>query len=181
MMSGSEAPASTSPPGSPRRGACPGAMMGRWLFRSAVLLVTVSMLGCAGRDRNPEVRNGDSGQEAPLPSDAATWLQGGEWKVVEIGGAAVIDTSEVTLIFAPDGTLSGVASCNNYTTRYTLTADQLAVSEIVTTRKACPPPLMIQEQAFLDGLKNSLSLSLRDDGALVLHLVDGKTLIARRG
>ena len=151
-------------------------------IRCTIVLAMLASVGCARRDRRTEVREEDRGQEeTPLPTDAATWLQGGTWKVVDIGGLAVTDTSEVTLNFSPDGTLSGVASCNNYTARYTLTADQLAVSEIVTTRKACPPPLMDQETAFLDALTNSLSLSLREDGMLVLHLVDGKSLIARRG
>ena len=61
--------------------------------------------------------------------EPASLLQGAEWSVVEIGGKALVAGSKVTLAFAPDGSLSGNASCNRFMSKYTLSGEGLAIAE----------------------------------------------------
>ena len=71
-----------------------------------------------------------------------TALQAGEWRVEYIAGAGVIDNSPATLLFGPEGRLSGNASCNRLIASYTVEGSRLTISPAGTTMMACPPALM---------------------------------------
>jgi len=107
-------------------------------------------------------------------------LQGAEWTVVEIGGVPLDAGSKVTLDFAPDGHVSGHASCNNFTGAYTLSGEGLTISKVAGTRMMCEAALMEQERKFLDTLGGVQTFSIAADGALLLKTVDGRTIKARR-
>jgi heat shock protein HslJ len=107
-------------------------------------------------------------------------LQGADWTVVEIGGAPLVAGSKVTLDFAPDGHVSGHASCNNFTGAYTLSGEGLAISKVAGTRMLCDATLMDQERKFLDALGGVQNFSFAADGALLLNTGDGRTIKARR-
>jgi len=117
-------------------------------------------------------------QEGAFP---AALLPGAEWVVEDINRTGLIDRSRATLNFGTDGRLSGRASCNTYSGEYTLTAEGLTVAKIATTRMACAPALMRQEDLFLAVLRNLQRFTLSPDGALILHAGDGRTITARRG
>ena len=77
--------------------------------------------------------------------------------------------------FGADGTLSGSAGCNNYSTTYTVVTTTMKISPaIAATRMMCPEPVMQQEAAYLAALPTvatyrieSNKLELRDaKGAL---------------
>ena len=83
--------------------------------------------------------------------------------------------TEITAIFGADGTLSGSAGCNNYSTTYTVVTTTMKISPaIAATRMMCPEPVMQQEAAYLAALPTvatyrieSNKLELRDaKGAL---------------
>lgn len=112
--------------------------------------------------------------------EPASLLQGAEWTVVEIGRAPLVAGSQVTLAFAPDGRLSGHASCNRFMSEYTLSGEGLAITEAAGTRMMCDAALMEQERAFLAALGATHSFSIAADGALLLQSGDGRTLKARR-
>ena len=112
--------------------------------------------------------------------DPADLLKGPEWVVEDINRAGVIDRSRVTVDFGPDGRLSGRASCNSFSARYALTGETLKISNPATTRKACPPALMQQENKFLALIKSVSRFDIDPQGALVLKTVDGRTILARR-
>lgn len=112
--------------------------------------------------------------------EPASLLLGAEWTVVEIGGAPLVAGSQVTLAFAPDGRLSGHASCNRFMSKYTLTGEGLAIAEAAGTRMMCDAALMGQERAFLTALGATHSFSIAADGALLLQAGDGRTIRARR-
>jgi heat shock protein HslJ len=112
--------------------------------------------------------------------DPATLLQGAEWVVEELNGRAIIDRSRMTLRFGSDGRVSGLASCNGYSGKYSLTGEGLKVSKIAMTRKACAESLMRQEDEFLGLLRESKRFSMSPDGALILHTGDQRTIKARR-
>ena len=112
--------------------------------------------------------------------EPASLLQGAEWTVVEIGGAPLVAGSKVTLDFAPDGRVSGHASCNNFTGAYTLSGEGLAISRVAGTRMMCDATLMDQERKFLDTLGGVQNFSIAADGALLLNTGDGRTIKAQR-
>jgi heat shock protein HslJ len=112
--------------------------------------------------------------------EPASLLQGREWSVVEIGGAPLIAGSTVTLDFAPDGRLSGQASCNRFTSAYALSGEGLAISNVAGTRMMCDAALMDQERRFLDAFGGVQNFSIAADGALLLKAGDGRAIKAQR-
>lgn len=112
--------------------------------------------------------------------EAVRLLQGGSWRVEDIGGKGVVDRSPATLDFGRDGRVTGNASCNNYTATYTLTGEGLSIGAAAVTMRACVPALGEQERAFLAVLKEASRFEIRPDGALVLHATPGRWVRARR-
>ncbi len=111
--------------------------------------------------------------------DPARLLTGETWVIEDITGEGVIDASRMTLDFQPEGRLAGHASCNQYTSSYSLNGD-LDIGPITSTRKACAPALMQQERAFLRLLREARRFMITDTGALRLVTLDGNAITARR-
>tara|TARA_R110000787_G_scaffold1372_7_gene5088 strand:- start:5346 stop:6182 length:837 start_codon:yes stop_codon:yes gene_type:complete len=112
---------------------------------------------------------------------AYTGLTGQEWVVEDINRRGVVDFSRATINFDSSGRISGNASCNSYSAGYSATAPQdLRLTEIVLTRKGCPPALMNQERAFTDILGSARQYTITQDGALVIYAPNGDTITARR-
>ncbi len=116
----------------------------------------------------------------PQASAEASALAGKPWIVERIGGAGIVDNSRVTLQFASEGRLAGIASCNRYTAAYTAKGGSLAIGPAAATRMACAPALMSQESRFLALLATVVSFQIDQSGALVLGTADGGSLLARR-
>ena len=82
----------------------------------------------------------------------------GKWTVtgVKTGDAVVspIVGTELTAVFADDGSLTGSAGCNNYTTSYTADTGDIEIEPPASTKKLCPEPegIMEQETAYLAAL-----------------------------
>lgn len=106
-------------------------------------------------------------------------LTKGEWVVEDIAGGGIVDSSRITLNFAPDGRLSGRAGCNQYSTKYSLSS-KLNIGNIAMTKMACAPALLDQEYRFTQLLAAATSATLDTQGALILHSSDGKTITARQ-
>lgn len=117
-----------------------------------------------------------------LPADATSVaaLQAGEWRVEDIAGAGVIDKSPATLLFGPDGRLSGNASCNRLIASYTVEASKLTISPAGTTMMACAPALMDQESKLVDLISTVTRYSIDRTGTLTLTSASGKRIVARR-
>jgi heat shock protein HslJ len=104
-------------------------------------------------------------------------LVGTLWTLTEYnngkgGVEAALTETAVTAVFGADGKLTGSAGCNSYTADYTVTGDKLAISQATTTRKACPPPIMAQEQAYLAALQTVSTFQI-SGVTLNLYQVDG--------
>jgi heat shock protein HslJ len=112
--------------------------------------------------------------------EPASLLQGAEWTVVSIAGKPLVAGSKATLTFAPDGSLSGHASCNRFMSEYKLSGEGLSIASAAGTRMMCEAPLMQQEQALLAALSSTQGFSISADGALLLRAGDGRTIKARR-
>lgn len=113
-------------------------------------------------------------------ADALAALKGPAWTVEDIARTGIIDMSNATLEFGEDGALSGRASCNRYSGRWSAQGDGLQITPLAVTRMACAPALMAQEQRFLDILGKVTAFQIDETGALVLSTPDGTSLLARR-
>ena len=82
----------------------------------------------------------------------------GNWTVTGVNtGDAVVSPivgTELTAMFADDGSLTGSAGCNSYTTSYTADAGDIEIEPAASTKKLCPEPagIMEQEAAYLAAL-----------------------------
>ncbi|PVB60465.1 hypothetical protein DCO57_16835 [Labrenzia sp. 011] len=101
-----------------------------------------------------------------LASDDA--LPDGPWKVMEIDGAASAEDVASTLTISADGTASGQAGCNRFTTQATIEGQSLTFGAIAVTRMMCSEAEMQQEKRFLDALAATARWE-NVDGALALY------------
>jgi heat shock protein HslJ len=99
---------------------------------------------------------------------------------LKILSAPLVAGSQVTLGFAPDGHLSGHASCNRFMSEYTLSGEGFSIAKAAGTRMMCDAALMDQEHRFLDALGGVQNFSIAADGTLLLKTGDGRTITARR-
>ena len=102
-----------------------------------------------------------------------------DWMAAVINGQPLSSPTQITLRFEGDGRISGNAPCNAYTGSYTLEEGELAVGPLALTRKACPPPVMAQEQAFISVLEAASLIRINDEGVLVLEDGEGGSIVAR--
>jgi heat shock protein HslJ len=89
-------------------------------------------------------------------------LVGTTWRLVSYGDpedpTAVEKGTAITAVFSPEtdttGTMSGSATCNSYTTGYTLDGDQISFGPIAGTMMMCPVGAD-QETAYLAALETA--------------------------
>lgn len=117
--------------------------------------------------------------------DPAALLQGRPWTVQEVAGSAIPGSSDAdgpppALVFGLDGRLSGTTGCNAYHAAYAVTGEGLSIGPVAATRRACPPGLLERESAFLRILETAARHEMPDDGTLVVHDADGRTIVAAR-
>ena len=98
-----------------------------------LVLLGASLVGCAGH--SPQ-------------------LQRNHAYVVEwVGERPLMDYSHLTVTFDDGGRAYGNGGCNHWFAPYTLDGDKLTFGPIGSTRKACAPALMEQEQRFFNALQ----------------------------
>ncbi len=102
--------------------------------------------------------------DAPLP----TGLADTNWRAVNLAGSPLPADAQVTLQFLGDDRIAGKAACNRYSGPLRVVDGRLEVGPLVSTRMACPPPLMDLEAAFFRVLEGAQRFS-RDNAALLLH------------
>ena len=103
----------------------------------------------------------------------------GEWRVVELNGAPIIEGSEATLRFDADGRVSGKGSCNRFGASYRVEKDGISFTPTMSTRMACAPDLMAQEALFFSIIQKAARWS-HDGGVLTITTADGSTVRAAR-
>lgn len=110
---------------------------------------------------------------------SATDLDNTTWKLISY---AIGDTmrrlpadTEVTLTFQ-DGAAGGRSACNRYHGAVTINDATLAFGGMVSTKMACPPPLMEIEATYLQALLSVTTWRV-NDGALELRDGAGQTIL----
>ena len=96
------------------------------------------------------------GTPPPASEPPAAELEAGTFYLVSFGPQSapepVIPATQITAHFANDQ-ISGSAGCNQYSGTLVSENDYFQVTNIMTTRMACPEEIMAQEQAYLAGLE----------------------------
>ncbi|MDH3605597.1 MAG: META domain-containing protein [Acidimicrobiia bacterium] len=109
-------------------------------------------------------------------------LAGVSWQVAWYGaGASPLDGTQISLIFRTDGTLAGIAGCNDYSADYRVDGDQLAIRDLANTEKAClePDGVMEQESDYLGAIQQTGAFSTSLIGLELLD-VDGNPVAEYR-
>jgi heat shock protein HslJ len=106
-------------------------------------------------------------------------LAGTSWTVIAFNngeGAIVSALAGTTLSvdFAADGSLSGSAGCNSYTSTYEVAALTISIGPAAATRMSCSEPagVMEQEAQFLQALATAATYRI-DGDQLKLNTADG--------
>lgn len=98
-----------------------------------------------------------------------TALEGTEWQALAYnngkgGLQSVAADGEITAIFGVDGSLTGNASVNQYSTTYTTSGETMTIkAEVVTTKMAGSEELMAQEGAYLAALPKTATYAIEGD------------------
>ena len=106
----------------------------------------------------------------------------GTWAVTGVNtGDAIVSPivgTELTAVFADDGSLTGSAGCNNYMTSYTADAGDIQIEPAASTKKLCSEPegVMEQESALLAALGEAESYGFNGP-TMTLFDGEGKTLV----
>ncbi|QIG80578.1 META domain-containing protein [Stakelama tenebrarum] len=115
------------------------------------------------------------------PAEAATAdssaILDGSWRIVSIAGEA-IDDEHATIRFQ-DGRISASAGCNRMGGSFRFENDRLVTGAMMSTRMACPAPLMARESALSALLGQPLAYSTDAAERLILTAPDGETLVLR--
>ncbi|MDO6683474.1 MULTISPECIES: META domain-containing protein [unclassified Oceanobacter] len=101
-----------------------------------------------------------------------------EWQVEDINQGGIIDYSMITVNFGMDGQVSGSSGCNQYSGRWQqLDNGDIRFDQLISTRKACAPALMMQEQRFLAALQGASQYRWLHDTWLLLTDDEGRALL----
>ncbi len=124
--------------------------------------------------------SGPSGREllafarAEQPESAT--LLATEWHLARYTSGSTVASpvpgTDITLVFDPDGTLSGSAGCNAYSAPYRVNETGLSVDRVIATKASCGEPagVMEQEKAYLDLLRSAAGYRIVGD---TLAVIDG--------
>lgn len=100
--------------------------------------------------------------------DAVRELRDSAWQVEDIDGRGIVDRSMITLTFTDEGRIAGSTGCNRYFGHVYLDGDVITISGTGSTRRACVPALMDQEQRFLAALGAAARHERDEAGRLVI-------------
>jgi heat shock protein HslJ/uncharacterized membrane protein len=97
----------------------------------------------------------DAEPAAPAAA-AAVALLGSAWRLQDPGNGKLVAGTQPTLEFPTEGRAGGNGSCNRFNGIVIVAGDGIKFSGLATTRKACPEPVMRQEDAYLAALRDAV-------------------------
>ncbi len=129
-------------------------------------------------------RKGIAGADTPslqLTPSPFTGTLTGTWALKSYtdgkgGSVAVMTGSPVTAKFNADGSLSGSAGCNQYSTTYSISGASISISQTAATKQSCDPETMAQEHAYLTLLPVAGKFAIFGD-SMVLYNSNGQVLL----
>ncbi|MEM8632449.1 MAG: META domain-containing protein [Pseudomonadota bacterium] len=112
--------------------------------------------------------SGDGMELTGCGGDPYDLLTATAWRVTAIGGAALPQGVEPNFEFTADMRISGSSGCNRFSGPLEMTGESLTVGNAISTRRACPEPLMQSETAFFKALSAVTKFDISEDGNLLL-------------
>jgi heat shock protein HslJ len=111
---------------------------------------------------------------APSAGDTANGgLANTSWTVTSVGGVATVDPPRPTMTFAPDGTVTGNAGCNQYSGTYRTDGSSITISNVASTMMMCAGAAAQVEPVFLKGLNGATTWRETETGQLEIAGVVG--------
>lgn len=99
-------------------------------------------------------------------NQAPVTLPGSTWHVTSVDGQDPLDDHPITFEFDTEGNIAGDTSCNRFGGSCAIDGNTLEIGPLRSTRRACQPEVMQQEQNFLALL-----------GAAATWKIDGEELV----
>jgi heat shock protein HslJ len=112
-------------------------------------------------------------------NQAPVTLPGSAWEVTSLADEDPLDDHPITFEFDAEGNIAGDASCNRFGGTCTIEGNTIKIGPLRSTRRACEPEIMQQEQKFLALLSNVSAWSIEDD-ELVLTAPEGEIRSTRK-
>jgi heat shock protein HslJ len=106
-------------------------------------------------------------------------LPGSAWQVKTFAGQTPLADHPITFEFDNEGSVSGDASCNRFGGSCSIDGSKIEVGPLRSTRRACEPEIMQQEQKFL-ALLGAATAWTMDGDELVLTAPDGQIRAIRQ-
>ncbi|RWM31665.1 YbaY family lipoprotein [Mesorhizobium sp.] len=113
---------------------------------------------------------------APAAEPDAAALFGQSWLVEYIDGIGAIAEPRATFRISEAGKAGGKGPCNTYFATATVAGHSIAIGDIGSTRMACAPDVMAEEQALFDALSKAASYRI-DAGKLTIADKDGRDIL----
>jgi heat shock protein HslJ len=82
-------------------------------------------------------------------------LPGTSWRLVSLGGEAVLEKPEATLEFPEAGKVSGRASCNRFFGTVEMSGESIRFGPLAATKMSCGDDADSQERKYLDALQSA--------------------------
>jgi heat shock protein HslJ len=109
---------------------------------------------------------------------ASVALPGSAWQVTTFAGQTPLADHPITFEFDNEGNIAGDGSCNRFGGSCKIEGDKIEVGPLRSTRRACEPDIMQQEQKFLALLAAATTWSI-DGDVLILTAPDGEIMASR--
>ena len=106
-------------------------------------------------------------------------LPGSAWQVKTFAGQAPLADHPITFEFDTEGNIAGDGSCNRFGGSCKIEGDKIEVGPLRSTRRACEPEVMQQEQKFL-ALLGAVTAWSMDGEELTLTAPDGEIKAKRQ-
>jgi heat shock protein HslJ len=124
-------------------------------------------------------------EPTPTPSTPAAAEEASEtfpasiWKVTTLDGTAPLADHPITFAIDAEGQINGNASCNRFGGAGQFGDSTVEIGPLRTTRRACEPDIMRQEQKFLALLSASTTWQIAGQN-LLLKSPEGEIQAARQ-
>ena len=129
----------------------------------AALLAAAAIVLSSGPEAMPMADENEAAATTPPV------LKGTVWQVEDIDSRGIVDRSVITMGFTEGGRILGSTGCNRYLGAATVAGDVLSLGDIGSTRRACVPTLMSQEQRFLNALNDAARYEIDKDTWLLVY------------
>lgn len=116
---------------------------------------------------------------APAAAEAPDSFPASIWKVTSLAGTAPLTEHPITFAIDAEGQINGNASCNRFGGACQFGPGTMEVGPLRTTRRACEPDIMQQEQKFLSLLEAASSWEI-SESTLVLRSSSGEITAVRQ-